>query len=407
MIPARYTELSHETLHIISARTGVQPEAGGGRMRSLVGIIVWKELREIRRDPITLGVAVILPLLMLYLFGSALSLDVKDASLAVYDQDHSHVSRDLIGRFLQSGYFRRTHDIGAEGEIADLLDRGRVRLVLIIPRGFAQSLVRGEPAEVQALADGSYSTTAMVILGYAEAIVQSYALELARESLGAKGTAPPVTLVQLESRVWFNASLESVNYIVPGLFGVILMAFPPLLTALAVVREKEAGSVQQIFVSPIRPYEFIAGKMIPYAAIAFIEMMMILAAGLWWFHIPFIGSFPLFLAATAIYVFCTVGIGLLISSITRSQLVAMLLALLATLMPSFLFSGFLFPIYTMPMMLQLYTYLFPARYFIEISRGIAMKDVGMAVLWPQFLALLIYTALIFVITTRLFRKKVT
>ena len=375
-------------------------------MRSLIGIIVWKEVREIRRDPITLAVAVVLPLLMLYLFGSALSLDVKNASLAVYDQDRSLASRDLIERFPQSGYFNRTHDIQNESEIADLLDRGRARLVLIIPPGYAQKLARGETAEVQALADGSYSATAMVILGYAEAIVQSYALERARESPRASGMAPPIAPVRLESRVWFNASLESVNYIVPGLFGVILMAFPPLLTALAVVREKEAGSVQQIFVSPIRAYEFIAGKMIPYAVIAFLEMLMILAAGLWWFHIPFIGSFPLFLGATAVYVFCTVGFGLLISSITRSQIVAMLLSMLATLMPSFLFSGFLFPIYTMPMMLQLYTYIFPARYFIEISRGIAMKDVGIAVLWPQFLALLIYTALVFVITTRLFRKKV-
>lgn len=375
-------------------------------MKSLAGIIVWKELREIRRDPITLAVAVVLPLLMLYLFGSALSLDVRDASLAVYDQDSSPASRALIERFPQSGYFKRTHDIGAEGEIAELLDRGRARLVLIIPPGYAQKLTRGETAEVQAIADGSYSATAMVILGYAEVIVQSYALERVHAIPAASGMPAPASPVRLESRVWFNAPLESVNYIVPGLFGVILMAFPPLLTALAVVREKEAGSVQQIFVSPIRPWEFIAGKMIPYAAIAFLEMMMILAAGLWWFHIPFLGSFFLFLGATAIYVFCTVGIGLLISSITRSQIVAMLLSLLATLMPSFLFSGFLFPIYTMPMMLQLYTYLFPARYFIEISRGIALKDIGIAVLWPQFLALVIYTALVFFITTRLFRKKV-
>lgn len=375
-------------------------------MKSLILVVVWKEVREIRRDPITIAVAVVLPLLMLYLFGSALSLDVKDASLAVYDQDRSAASRALIERFPQSGYFRRTHDIRAEGEIAELLDRGRARLVLIIPQDFAQKIARGETAEVQALADGSYSTTAMVILGYAEAIVQSYALERASVRLAAHGMAAPLVPVRVESRVWFNAPLESVNYIVPGLFGVILMAFPPLLTALAVVREKEAGSVQQIFVSPIRPYEFIAGKMIPYAVIAFIEMIMILAAGLWWFHIPFLGSFPLFLAAAVIYVFCTVGLGLLISIITRSQLVAMLLSLLATLMPSFLFSGFLFPIFTMPMMLQLYTYLFPARYFIEISRGIAMKNVGLEILWPQFLALLLYTALVFVVTTRLFRKKV-
>lgn len=375
-------------------------------MKSLIFAVMWKEVREIRRDPITIAVAVALPLLMLYLFGSALSLDVKDASLAVYDQDRSAASRALIERFPQSGYFKRTHDIRAEDEIAGLLDRGRARLVLIIPPGFAQKLARGETAEVQALADGSYSATAMMILGYAEAIVQNDALERTRARLAAQGMAVPLVPVRVESRVWFNAPLESVNYIVPGLFGVILMAFPPLLTALAVVREKEAGSVQQIFVSPIRPYEFIAGKMIPYAVIAFIEMVMILAAGLWWFHIPFLGSFPLFLAATVIYVFCTVGLGLLISSITRSQLVAMLLSLLATLMPSFLFSGFLFPIFTMPTMLRLYTYLFPARYFVEISRGIVMKDVGIEVLWPQFVALLLYTALVFAVTTRLFRKKV-
>lgn len=375
-------------------------------MKSLIFAVMWKEVREIRRDPITIAVAVILPLLMLYLFGAALSLDVKDASLAVYDQDRSAASRALIERFPQSGYFKRTHDIRADGEIVELLDRGRARLVLIIPPGFAQKLARGEAAEVQALADGSYSTTAMVILGYTEAIVQSYALERLSARLAAQGKAAPLVPVRVESRVWFNASLESRNYIVPGLLGVILMAFPPLLTALALVREKEVGSVQQIFVSPIRPYEFVAGKMIPYAAIAFLEMLMILAAGLWWFRIPFLGSFSLFLVATVIYVFCTVGLGLLISSITRSQIVAMLLSLLATLMPSFLFSGFLFPIFTMPVMMQLYTYLFPARYFIEISRGIVMKNVGLEVLWPQFLALLLYTALVFVMTTWLFRKKV-
>ena len=375
-------------------------------MNSLVLAVVWKEVREIRRDPVTIAIAVVLPLLMLYLFGSALSLDVRNASLAVYDQDRSAASRALIERFPHSGYFRRTHDIHTEYEIADLLDRGRARLVLIVPPGFAQKLVRGETADVQALADGSFSATAMVILGYAEAIVQDYALDVARKRLTAHGAGEMLAPVRVESRVWFNAPLESRNYIVPGLFGVILMAFPPLLTALAVVREKEAGSVQQIFVSPIRPYEFIAGKTIPYAVIAFIEMIMILAAGLWWFYIPFLGSFPLFLAATAIYVLCTVGLGLLISSVTRSQLVAMLLSLLATLMPSFLFSGFLFPIYTMPMILQLYTYLFPARYFVEISRGILMKDVGIEVLWPQFVALLLYTGIVFAMTTQLFRKKV-
>ena len=373
-------------------------------MRSLIGTVMWKEVREIRRDPITIWVAVALPLVMLYLFGSALSLDVKDAALAVYDLDKSPTSRALVDAFLHSGYFRRAHDIRDEKEIGPLLDRGKARLVLVIPADFSARLARGDSVPVQTLADGSFSATAMVVAGYAAAIVQDFA---ARHPAGGMATAGPHVLpIRVETRVWFNAPLKSVNYIVPGLFGVILMAFPPLLTALAVVREKEAGSVQQIFVSPIRPYQFIAGKMIPYAAIAFVEMLMILAAGLWGFNIPFLGSLPLFLAATTLYVLCTVGLGLLISTVTRSQLVAMLLALILTLMPSFLFSGFLFPIFTMPEMAQMYTYLFPARYFVEISRGIVMKDVGLAVLWPQFALLLAYTAAVFVAATLRFRKKV-
>jgi ABC-2 type transport system permease protein len=374
-------------------------------MKSAVAAVMLKEMREIRRDPITIATMIVLPLLLLYLFGSALSLDVKDARLAVYDLDGSTESRALIDAFSRSGYFRRAHDIRSEHEIAEVLDRGQARMVLIIPPGFAAKLARGETADVQTLADGSFASTAMVVIGYAEAIVQEYSLERLTRRLAAKGAHPPA-MIRVDSRVWFNASLESKNYIVPGLLGAILMAFPPLFTALAVVREKESGTVQQIFVSPIRPWQFIAGKMLPYAAIAFLEMIMILVAGVWWFDVPFYGSYALLLAASVVYVFCTVGLGLLISSVTRSQLVAMLLSLLVTLMPSFLFSGFLFPIFTMPEMMQLYTYLFPARHFIEIVRGIALKDVGLTVLWPQFAALLLYTAAVFILTTQLFRKKV-
>lgn len=376
-------------------------------MKSLITTVMWKEVHEVRRDPITIGVAIVLPLLMLYLFGSALSLDVNDAALAVYDLDKSPESRALAEAFPRSGYFRWAADVRAEHEVRELLDRGRVRLMLIIPPDFSEKLARGETASVQTLADGSFSATAMVVASYAEAIIQSYALEWLRTAHTPSGhDMAHLAPIEVVSRVWFNSPLKSANYIVPGLFGVILMAFPPLLTALAVVREKEAGSVQQIFVSPILPYQFIAGKLIPYAVIAFIEMVMILAAGLWWFHIPFLGSLALFLGATAIYVLCTVGLGLLVSSVTQSQLVAMLLAFMITLMPSFLFSGFLFPIFTMPPMFQMYTYLFPARYFIEVSRGIVMKGLDLTSLWPELVVLVVYTAVVFAITTLLFRKKV-
>lgn len=373
-------------------------------MKSLIGAVAWKEMREILRDPITIWVAVTLPLVMLYLFGSALSLDVKEAPFAVYDLDQSERSRALIEAFPRSGHFRRVDDIHEEREIGERLDRGQARLVLVIPPDFSRRLARGETAAVQTLIDGAFSATAMVVAGYAAAIVQNDTAEQAGR--GGEDPSAHRLPVAVESRVWFNAPLKSVNYIVPGLFGVILMAFPPMLTALAVVREKENGSAQQIFVSPIRPYQFIAGKLIPYAVIAFLEMLMILVAGLGWFRIPFRGSFLLFLGATALYVFCTVGLGLLISTVTRSQLVAMLLALLLTLMPSFLFSGFLFPVFTMPRMMQMYTALFPARYFIEIVRGIVMKGIGLAVLWPQFLLLSLYTAAVFAAATFRFKKKV-
>lgn len=376
-------------------------------MKSLIGIVVWKEIREIRRDPITLAVAVLLPLLMLYLFGSALSLDVNGAAFAVYDLDKSPESRALADAFPHSGYFKRVQDVRSGREIRDLLDRGRARLLLVIPPDFSEKLARNETATVQTIADGSFSATAMVVVGYADAIIQNHSLERLRIRLPAAGHGGQETgVIEVQSRVWFNAPLESANYIVPGLFGVILMAFPPLLTALAVVREKETGSVQQIFVSPIQPYQFIAGKLIPYAFIAFVEMFMILAAGLWWFHIPFRGSIVLFMSATVVYVLCTVGLGLLVSSVTRSQLVAMLLAFVITLMPSFLFSGFLFPIFTMPRAFQIYTLLFPARYFIEISRGIVMKGLGLTSLWPELLILTVYTVTVFTVTTLLFRKKV-
>lgn len=370
-------------------------------MTSATAIVVWKEFREIRRDPVTLWIAAVLPLILLYLFASALSLDVKDAPFAVYDQDRSAASRALADHFVHSGYFRRIRTLQSAGEIEGILDQGRARMVLVIPPEFSRRLATGEPAQVQALIDGSYSATAMVVADYTEAIIESYAFAQAARFNGA-----PRMSIEVVNRVWFNASLESVNSIVPGLFAVILMAFPPLLTALAVVREKESGSVQQIYVSPIKPYQFIAGKAIPYAIIAFVQMLMILAAGVAWFRVPFVGSVPLFLAATALYVLCTVGLGLLISSLTRSQLVALLLAFVVTVMPSFLFSGFLFPIFTMPEMMQMYTYLFPARHFVEISRGIAMKGQVFDDLWPLIAALAAYTVVVFMVTVWLFRKKV-
>ncbi len=361
----------------------------------IIGIaaVCEKEAKEILRDPITLGVALLMPLVMLFLFGYAISLDVKEVPLGVLDQDRSAASRALVDRFVRNDYFRLAAAYGATIDVDEALTEGTVKLALVIPPGFETRIARGEPAPVQVLVDGTYSATANLVAAYAQEVVSGY----------GDATRPGI---RVEVRVWYNPALKSVTYVVPGLFGVILMAFPPLLTALAITREKETGTIQQIFVSPLSPAQFLAGKLIPYGLIAFLQILMVIAIGFLWFDVPMRGSLPLLLAAGLIYVFCTVGLGLLVSTVTSSQLVAMLLALLLTLMPSFLFSGFLFPIFTMPYVLQLYTRLFPAQYFVDLSRGVVLKGAGLPDLWISAALLLAYTAAIFVLAVWRFRKKV-
>ena len=360
---------------------------------SRIAAIVEKETTEIVRDPITVVVALLMPLLMLFLFGYAISLDVDNVPMGVFDQDRSPDSRALVDRFVQSGYFQLAQDFTDDRDVEKGLQRGTVKLALVIPPKFQSTLARDGTAPVQVLVDGTYSATANLIAAYATAIVSDF-----------HGEAPPS--LHVDARVWYNPALRSVTFVIPGLFGVILMAFPPLLTALAITREKESGSIQQIFASPLTPAEFLTGKLVPYGLIAFVQIVMVIAVGFLWFDVPLRGSIGLLLLVGLVYVFCTVGIGLLVSTVTKSQLVAMLLALIVTLMPSFLFSGFLFPIFTMPYVLQLYTRLFPVQYFVDFSRGVVLKGAGLPELWPSVLLLCAYTAIIFALAAWRFRKKV-
>jgi ABC-2 type transport system permease protein len=360
---------------------------------SRIAAVVVKETKDIVRDPITVAVALLMPLVMLFLFGYAVSLDIDDVAIAVLDQDRSPLSRRLVDRFVQSGYFRLAESYFWSSQVEAGLQSNAAKLALIIPPDFSETLARGAPAPVQVLVDGTYSATANLVAGYAETIVAGFGDVEARP-------------VGVDLRVWYNPSLRSTTYVVPGLFGVILMAFPPLLTALAITREKETGTIQQIFASPLTASEFLAGKLVPYGLIAFLQIVMVIVVGFVWFGVPLRGDLTLLFGAGLVYVFCTVGIGLLVSTVTSSQFVAMLLALIVTLMPSFLFSGFLFPIFTMPYLLQLYTRIFPARYFVDLSRGIVLKGTGLPDLWPTVLLLLLYTLAIFALAVWRFRKKV-
>ena len=372
-------------------------------MNRRVSAVIRKEFQELRRDPITLWIALAFPLILLLLFGYAINLDVNDVRIAVVDFDRTSASATLVAAFENTGDFvvhRRPEDTREAG---GLLDRGAVRMVLVIPHGFAREIRFAGSPQVQTLVDGTYPSLARTIAAEADAVVADFRLrrlDLPQRS----GTGLPVIIP--EPRVWFNPALRSRPFVVSGLFAVILMAFPPLLTVLAVVREKESGSVQQIYVSPLRPWEFIAGKMIAYMAIAGAELLLLLGFGYWWFGLPFRGSLTLLLAGALLYVLCTVSIGLLVSTLTRSQTVALLLAIIITVMPSFLFSGFLYPISSMPEMVQWYTRLFPVRYFMELSRGIFLKGTGLPELGAQLVLLALYTTTAFTAAVVRFQKRI-
>jgi ABC-2 type transport system permease protein len=354
-----------------------------------------KEAREIRRDPITLGVALALPVVMLFLFAYGLNLDVTHISTAVLDRDRSPQSVAFVDRFTNSGYFDVTAVVTSYDGVRRLMDAGRINAAVVIPPDFSRHLAAAHPAPVQLIVDGSYPPVARVALAYAEAIgriASGGALSAAAARMGM--TVAPA--VNVEPRVWYNPELASKNFLVPGLIAVLLLAFPPMLSTLAIVRERETGSIQQVLVSPLRPWEFVIGKLVPYGAIAFVELLLVLLAGLLWFRVPLRGDLPLLLGISLIYVLAAVGIGLLVSTVTRSQVVAMLLTLVLTFMPSFLFSGFIFPLFTMPAAMQAYTYTFPARFYMEIARGILLKGVGLGVLWPNAAMLLVYTVAILV-----------
>ena len=353
-----------------------------------------KEMLEIARDPITVFISLVMPLIMLFLFGYAMSMDLEDAPLYVVDQDRSVASRALTDQFLNTPYFELAGAPEDDRIAEHALMQGRARAVLFVPPGFGRRLERGEAAAVEFLVDGTYASTAAIVSAYGRAILYAF---------------PGGTLqlpVRPEVRVWYNPQLRSRDFIIPGLFAVIMMAFPPLLTALAIAREKELGTIAQIYASPLTKAEFIVAKLFPYAGIAFLQLVIVLAGGFLWFKVPMNGSLSLLVLLGLVYVLTTVSIGLLVSTLVRTQVAAMLVTLILTLMPSFLFSGFIFPIFTMTEFFQGYSARIPTMYFVNISRGIVMRGAGLAELWRNVAILVGYTAVVLVAATFLFKKRI-
>jgi ABC-2 type transport system permease protein len=350
--------------------------------------ILRKEFRSVFRDPRMRMVIIGLPVIQTLIFGYAVTLDVRHVPLVVIDRDGTPDSRDLVARFTGSAYFEAVAHVQDEATARRLIDRSDAAAVLQVNSGYQRDLRGGRTATAQLIVDGSDSNTARFVVNYATQIASTAntALVLDRAERRAGGR-PRTGHVELQPRAWFNADLESRNYYVPGIIAMLVMLVGLMLTSMAIVREKEAGTIEQIMVTPIRPVEFILGKCAPFAVIGFVNTAMVTAVALLWFGIPFRGSFPLLLLGVALFLLSNLGIGLFISTVSSTQQQAMMTTFFF-FFPAMLFSGFIFPIPNMPAFFQWLSLLDPLRYMLVIIRGVFLKGIGFDILWTQFAALL-------------------
>lgn len=365
-----------------------------------------KEFLQIFRDPRMRAVIFVIPVVQTLVFGYAVTTDVKDVRTAVLDGDNSVASRELVSRFAASGYFEVREYAATAERARELLDRGEVQAVLQVDPGFADDLRLGLVAPVQLLLDGTDSNTAGIAADYAAKIIGQLSQEiLVYRFTRLRGSGLEPGRVLLETRAWFNENLESRNFYVPGVIAIVVMLITLMLTSMAVVREKEIGTIEQIMVTPIRPLEFILGKTLPFALIGFADVALVSLVAVGWFDVPIRGSLPLLFIATALYIMTTLGVGLFISTLSSTQQQAMM-STFFFYFPAVLLSGFMFPIANMPAVVQWLTYLNPLRYFLVILRGIFLKGLGTEILWPQMLALAVMGVATLGLASSRFRKTI-
>ncbi len=364
-----------------------------------------KELHHITRDARSLGMALAVPVMMLLLYGYALSLDVDQVPTLVYDQDQTQASRELVKQFAGSRFFDIQGEVSDYKAIERAIDSGKILLGLVIPRDYSRNAGAGRAAPVQILLDGSDSNTASIVLGYAETVTRNYSLDL-RSAMqnrrgGERGGAP----VDARLRVWYNSSLESKNYVVPGLIAVILQIIAALLTSLTIAREWEMGTMEQLLSTPLRPAEMVLGKMLAYFVVGVADALMAVLVGLFVFGVPLRGSVWFMALSLCVFLVGVLFWGVFVSAAARTQLQAYQMGLLSSFLPAFLLSGFVYEIQTMPKVIQVITHVVPARYVVTLMKGIFLKGVGIRVLWGELGLLLLYAAILFVLATRKVNQK--
>ncbi len=367
--------------------------------------IMRKEFLQLRRDPRLLPILFLAPVIQLILLGYAATTDLKDVPVVVCDLDKSSESRDLVSAFSASRDFLPRYYVESSAEIDPYLDNNLADLGIVIPVSFARQVNDGEGTSVQVLVDGS-KTNATIALSQLSSAIGQYAQGLIVEQMVRTGRQFARSEVVAQTRVWYNPDLTSRNFMVPAVLALILMVITTIVTSMAIVREKESGTIEQIIVTPIRPWELITGKLVPFAIVGFIEVFLVLSVAVFWFEVPLRGNVILLLSLCVLFLLNTQGIGLFVSTVSHTQQQAMMTAIFFIMMPMIMLSGFVFPIENMPQIVQYITYLMPLRYFLVIVRGIFLKGVGLDILWPQVVSLGVFGVAILGLAVARFQKRV-
>lgn len=367
--------------------------------------IARKEILHILRDSRSLTMAIAIPMLLLVLFGYALTLDVDNVPLVVWDQSQSHVSREFISRLTGSPYFSLREYVYNYPQVERAIDSGTALVALVLPTDFARQIESGHTTSVQLIVDGSDSNTATIAMGYADMVAQTYSQDIAIREIQRIGGEKLRVPLEVRPRVWFNADLESKNYIIPGLIAVIMMVIAALLTSLTVAREWERGTMEQLISTPVKGRELILGKLLPYFGIGMLDVLLAVLMGEFLFDVPLRGNVALLFGMAAIFLVGALALGMVISIVTKSQLLASQLAMVLTFLPSFLLSGFMYAIGNMPHAIQVITHLIPARYFVALLKGIYLKGVGLEILVMEAVLLAAFGALMVVLANVKFKKR--
>lgn len=367
--------------------------------------IIYKEFIHIKRDKTTLGIIFAFPIVMMLLFGYAVSTDVDKMSTIVLNLDKKHESRTFIDKLEQSSYFKVIAYVDSNDELQDFIDRGKAKIGLVFPPDFSKNILKGKQSQVQIILDGSDPSIARTALFTAGVVTQNHASDILINQMKNKGLNSSLNIpIDLRSRVWYNPDMKSINYNIPGLIGLVLQNITVLLTAFALVRERDKGTLEQLIVTPVKPLELIIGKLIPYVLVAFIDVALALAVGTLWFQVKIAGSVIELFLLSGVFLVSALGIGLFISTVAQNQLQAMQMAF-AIILPSIILSGFIFPREAMPTIIYYMGYLIPITYFLEILRGIILKGVGLNYLWNITLLLAIFGLFVLTLASKRFRKK--